>query len=673
MIHSPVHRIIRLIEPGRIGPLYLKNRMCLPAMHLNFTMGGQVSAQMEQFYAERARGGVAMITVGGCSVDLHAGGFFLLGLHEDKFLPGLSRLTAAIHDGGALAVAQLYHAGKYAYSNFIGRQAVSASALPSKLTHETPRELSIEEIAEVQAHFADAARRAVQAGFDGVEVLAGAGYLIAQFLSPVTNVRQDAYGGSFENRVRFGREVVQRVREAVGPERAVLVRVAGADFVPGGHGVGESARVCQALVAAGADAINVTGGWHETHVPQLTMGVPRGTYLYLARRIREAVSVPVIASNRLSDPRLAEAALRDGAADFINLARPLIADPELPNKVMAGQPDEVVRCVACNQGCFDHVFLGKPITCMVNPRAGREHRVQVSKAERPKRVLVVGGGPGGMMAALTAARRGHAVTLMERQARLGGQLRLASATTERSELGLLVQDIERQIVAQGVRVQLGTAATVETILKAGPEAVVLATGARPKAGPDIPGVDLPHVVQAWEVLAGDALLGRRVVVVGGGPVAVDTARELSQRGTLDGESLRFLFVNEAETPETLRTLCLSGTHQVTLVEMKPKAGEGIGKSTRWSLMQDLERFAVQILVETRVTRITPEAVEVQSPTETTLLPADSVVLALGADPNEALLAELQGQVEPLLVIGDAKGPRRAFDAIHEGFEAAMSL
>ncbi len=661
-----------LSSPLELGPLKLKNRICMPAMHLNFTMGGEVSDTLVEFYAERARGGAALITVGGCSVDRLGSGPIMIGLHEDRFIPGLERLTAAIRDNGSKSVAQLYHAGKYAYSMLTGQQAVSASAVFSALTKEMPRALSLDEIGEVQQAFADAARRAEQAGFDGVEVLGSAGYLICQFLSPVSNQREDEYGGSFENRVRFGREVMEKVRAAVSDKTAVLVRVAGADLVPGGLTSEDCSRVARVFQDAGAQAVNVTGGWHETRVPQLTMGVPRGAFLHLSRRIKEAVTVPVMASNRIPEPRLAEEALEDGMADLINFGRPLIADAFLPQKALEGKPWRIVHCVACNQGCFDNVFSAKPIRCTVNPLAGQEATIEIEPASNGRRVLVVGGGPAGMMAAVTAARRGHDVTLSERSNRLGGQLLLAGVTRDRQEMNTLVQDLAQQMEDRAVKVQLNSEVTPLGVKAVRAEAVIVATGAGP-APCDLEGADLPHVQQAWELLRDGGAVGQRVVVVGGGPVAVDVARELAQRGTLDAETLRFLLVNEAEDPDTLRRRCLQGTHQVTMVEMLSKAGKGIGRSTRWTLMQDLSRFGVEVLTSTRVQRITDEGVVVLRGEEEETLPADTVVLAVGSRAEDALAAAIEEEVDDVLVVGDAKSPRRAFEALHEGFKAGLQV
>ena len=382
-----------LFTPIAINGMELANRIVMPAMHLNYTMGGEVTDQLIDFYRERAEGEAGLIFIGGCGIDQAGAGFLMIGLHDDKFLPGLKRFVKEVRVGDVKLGTQLYHAGRYAFSMVTGTQSISASEVPSKMTGEVPHALTIEEIAGVQDAFGDAAARTREAGFDCVEICGSAGYLISQFLSPLTNLREDQYGGPFENRVRFGVEVVQNVRRKVGDDFPVFVRVAGSDFMEKSHTNRESAEVCKRFEQAGADAINVTGGWHETRVPQLTMGVPRGAYVYLAHGIRHQVSVPVVACNRINNPTLAERTLAQGNADLIGVARGFIADPQFAKKAREGRTSEIRCCIACNQGCFDSVFQGKPVRCMVNARVGREAESKVEPAGKKKKIVVAGGGP----------------------------------------------------------------------------------------------------------------------------------------------------------------------------------------------------------------------------------------------------------------------------------------
>jgi len=409
-----------LFSPIQINSLLLKNRIVMTAMHLGYTPGGKVTDRLVEFYSLRARGGAGLIVVGGCTIDPWAGMADMISIMDDTFLSGLERLARAVKAEGARIAAQLYQAGRYAHSSMIGgRKPFSASAVRSRFTGETPRALELGEISGVQDRFAEAALRAVKAGFDAVEILGSAGYLVSQFLSPLTNLREDRYGGSFENRMRFGIEVVEKVRKAVGPSYPIFMRLAGNDFMPGSNTNREAAIFASELENAGVDCFNVTGGWHETRVPQLTMHVPRKVFTYLAEGIRSAVSVPVIASNRINDPGLAEEVLKEGQADLITMARSLLADPDLPNKALQGNENLIIHCIACNQGCFDQVLKYEPVTCMVNPAAGMESELQVAPAPKKKKVLVVGGGPAGMKAAITASDRGHQVILVERSHRLG--------------------------------------------------------------------------------------------------------------------------------------------------------------------------------------------------------------------------------------------------------------
>jgi len=385
----------------------LRNRIVMTAMHLGYTPEGEVTDQLVGFYEARAKGGVGLIIVGGCPIDEYGGMAGMIGLNHDRFIPGLKRLTSAVQAHGAKIAAQLYQAGRYTHSAMIGgRKPFSASAVRSRLTGETPRALEIHEIPAVQDKFAEAALRAKKAGFDAVEILGSAGYLICQFLSPLTNKRDDEYGGPLENRMRFGLEVVQKVRSAVGPDYPILMRIAGNDFMEGSHTNREARIFASELEKVGVDLFNVTGGWHETRVPQLTMFVPRRAYVYLAQGIKSAVSVPVLASNRINDPAIGEEIIRNGEADLVTMARALLADPELPNKAKEGKAHLIYHCVACNQGCFDNIFQLRPASCLVNPRAGKEGELALEPAPKVKKVLVIGGGPAGMKAACIAAERG---------------------------------------------------------------------------------------------------------------------------------------------------------------------------------------------------------------------------------------------------------------------------
>jgi 2,4-dienoyl-CoA reductase (NADPH2) len=662
-----------LFEPFTINRMEVKNRIYMPAMHMNMARDFEVTDPLVAFYAERAAGGAGMIAVGYATVDELSGGPLNIGAHEDRFIPGLARLAAAIREPGARAVVQINHAGRYNFSFFLdGKPAVAPSPVASRMTGETPRELALEEIGAVVARFAAAAGRVQAAGYDAVEVLAGTGYLISEFLSPLTNRRTDAYGGSLENRMRFGVEVIAAVRRAVGPDFPIIVRMNGNDFMPGGNSRADLIAFARRLAAAGCDALNVNVGWHEARVPQIVTAVPRGVFAYLARGIREQVAVPVAAGHRINDPATARELIADGMCDFVAMGRALIADPHLPRKAAAGREREITHCVACAQGCFDNIFKLKPVECLCNPRVGRERETAARRAARPKKVLVAGGGPGGMSAALAACEQGHAVDLYEQGGRLGGQLALAAAPPGRGEFAELARNLADQVARSGVRVHLNRAVDAALIGREKPDAVILATGAVPLA-PPIPGAELPHVVQAWEVLAGRAAVGRRVAVVGGGAVGVETALALAERGTLSGEAVKFLLVNRAADPQELYEAAVRGTKQVVLIEMIDKLGKEIGRTTRWVMLQDLSRAGIQTRTSSRVVAIVPGGIRIEKGAAVEELAADTVVLALGAAPHNPLEPAVKALGIPCRVVGDAGRIGWAFDAIHQGFEAGRSV
>lgn len=657
----------------KIGKLQLKNRIFMPAMHLNMCRNYQVSEQLLAFYAERARGGAGMISVGYATIDELSGHPGHIGVHADRYLPGLRQLAAAIRENGAAACVQLNHSGRYNHSLLLGgRKPVAPSPLPSKLTRETPKELQSGEIDAIIGRFADAAARVQQAGFDAVEILAGTGYLISEFLSPLTNQRQDQYGGSEENRMRFGLEVIAAVRARVGANFPLLVRLNGNDFMPGGIGRETLLRFAEKIAAAGVDALCVNVGWHEAQIPQIVTKVPRAAFTYLARSIRNQVSIPVIASHRINDPAVARRLLHDGSCDLVAMGRALIADPHLPNKAAAGREAETIHCVACAQGCFDNLFKMKAVECLCNPRAGHETETELQTTAKPQRVLVIGGGAAGMSAALAAAEQGHQVQLYERGTQLGGQLHLAGAAPGRAEFKVLAENLRQQLATQPVEIHLNSPADPVLLQQQQPDALILATGGQPVT-PPIVGVDLPHVVQAWDLLAGRVEVGEKVVIIGGGAVGVETALALAERGTLSGEELKFLLVHQAEEPEELYRLATEGSKQVTLVEMLDKLGGNFGRSTRWGMLQDVDRYRVDAKTGCQVLAITATGVEIEKSGQKQLLPADSVVLAVGTQADNPLNKAAAELRIPCQVVGDAQQPAMVFDAIHQGFAAGRRI
>ena len=662
-----------LFSPIKINTIELKNRIVMTAMHLGYTPEGQVTDRLIDFYALRAKGGVGLIIVGGCPIDEFGGMSNMICIHDDGYIPGLKQLTDAVKKGGAKIAAQLYQAGRYTHSATIGgRKPFSSSAVRSKFTGETPRALELDEIPGVQDKFAEAAVRAKQSGFDAVEILGSAGYLISQFLSPITNLREDKYGGSMENRMRFGLEVVEKVRKAVGPDYPLLMRLAGNDFMEGGNTNKESRLFASEAEKVGVDLFNVTGGWHETRIPQLTMSVPRQAYVYLAQGIKSVVSVPVLASNRINDPYLGEEVLRNGQADLVTIARGLLADPDLPNKARNGKYDLIYHCVACNQGCFDSIFRLQPATCLVNPRAGKEGELKSMPAPEPKNILVFGGGPAGMKAACTAAERGHKVTLVEKDDVLGGQLLLNERIPGREEIVTATKDLVNNLKALDVEILLNKEVDIPFIKGMSPDAVVVAAGANPIL-PDIPGIDDKNVIQSWDVLAGRVGVGENVIIIGGNAVGLETALYLANQGTLSPDILYFLMTSHAESVETLTQLLDKGNKEVTVVEMTKKVGKDIGLTTRWTVMGELRRLGVNILAGTKAVGIKADGMEVEREDGSDFLPADSIVIAAGSKSENNLVREIESLVPEVYTVGDAKEPRNALDAIREGFLVGLKI
>lgn len=661
-----------LFQPIEIGSLAIKNRLFMPAMHMNMCRKYEVSEQLVEFYRRRAAGGAGLISVGYATIDDVSGNPGNIGAHDDAFVPGLGRLAGAIQEGGAKAAVQLNHAGRYNHSSLTGgKPPMAPSAIASRLTRETPRQMEVDDIAAVQQSFADAAQRVVTAGFDMVEILAGTGYLISEFLSPLTNQRDDDYGGSLENRMRFGVEVVRSVRSQIG-DFPLLVRINGNDFMEGGIGRHDMQIFAEYLVATGVDALCVNVGWHEAQVPQIVTKVPRGVFAYMAHEIKKRVDVPVIASHRINDPQTARRLIGEGYCDMVALGRALIADPDFPRKAERKEEHTILHCVACGQGCFDNLMRMKKVECLCNPMAGHEMEYSIEPGARVRRVMVVGGGPAGMNAALAAAAKGHEVSLYERSMELGGQLRLAGASPGRQEFVVLADDLCRKIADSGVKVVLNREVDGPLLAAEKPDVLIAATGGVPVA-PPIEGADMAHVLQAWDVLRGSWVQGERVVIIGGGAVGVETALLVSQHGTLSGEELKFLLLHGAESLEELQRFALQGSKKITLIELLDKFGENFGKTTRWSMLQDLDRHGVNTLPLARVQGIEKDGVRIVHDGQEQLIPADTVILAVGTashNPLYTVAAELQIAVE---VVGDARQPATVLEATHQGFNAGRTI
>ncbi len=666
--------IKKLFEPIQIGPVGLPNRVVMTAMHLNYSPNGEVNDQFINFYEARAAGGAGLIIVGGAEINDQAAGIdLMLSIKDDRNIPGLRSFTDRIHEYETKVAIQLYMAGAYSFCSLKGLPILAPSEYTSYFTRQKTTPMTLDDIERVQHDFVEATRRAKEAGFDAVEVIASAGYLICQFLSPKTNKREDQYGGSLENRMRFGLETISRVREAAGPDMAVIVRVAGNDFVPGSHTNKESRVFAAAAQNAGADCINVTGGWHESRVPQITMDLPHAGYVYLAGGIKENVSVPVVGCNRINDPYVAEEVLKEGVADLVGVARGLIADPDFVNKAKSGKSDEIRRCVACNQKCFDHVFALQPVGCLVNPRAGKESKTVIKPTENRKKIVVAGAGPAGCEFALRAAERGHKVILCDQESEIGGQVYWAANATKKTDFHYILDYYKAVLPRRGVETRLQTEVTSDMIATEKPDMVVVATGAAPFK-PPIEAVEAPYVYQSWDVLKGNAQTGKNVVIVGGGSVGLETAIFLAEKGTISPQQLYFLTVHQAETQETLRELALKGIKNVTVIEMTRRMGQDVGPSTRWVIMKELELRGVKLVTQAKMKEIHEKQVIYtgQDGVDVSIV-ADSVVLAMGSRPENSLAKALELSGVEVHVIGDAKRCGRIGNAIDDGFALGTTV
>ncbi len=624
---------------------------------------GTITDRLIRFYIERAKGGVGLIIVPcayndfGMNLPMHP------ALDDDKWIPGLRRLTDALHEYDVKVFAQLLHLGSSLWAMPDGSPPVSASAVRSKLTGVVPRELTVNEIRETISHFAEGSARAKEGGFDGVEFAGTGGYLFNQFLSPLTNNRDDEYGGDFERRLKFPVETMEKVRQSVGAGFPISYRTCGDEFMKGGNRQVEMKLVAQAVEKAGTDLINVTAGWHQSFLPLITMDVPMGTFVYLAQGTKEVVDVPVIACNRISDPLLAEQILLNNQADMIGMARALLTDPQLPNKAAEGRYDEIRRCIACNQGCLDAAFSMQQISCVLNPAAGREQEFDLIPVQTPKKVFVIGGGPSGMESARVLAERGHQVTLFEKSDKLGGQLNLAAIPPGRGEFANAANFLVGAIKRAGVTVKLGVEVDIDLVAKEKPDAIVVATGSMPVI-PEIIGIDGANVFKASDVLKGEVGIKDSAVVIGGGAVGIETALFIASKGTMSPDYAVFLSAGGAMDAEHAVKLTMKGK-KVVVLEMLDRIGQDMGITTLSSLRLHLRQHNVGIITRALAQRITESGVEFTHDSETKIQKADMVVVAVGSKPENTLFESIKDMVPEIHQVGDCVSARTVKEAVEE--------
>ena len=660
-----------LFSPIKINKTEIKNRIVYPSMGVWYSMDGKLNNRYVNYYVERAKGGAGIVTVGPVGIGEMGLGLAGPSINSDEAIPSFAELAKAIQNYGAKAWIQLFHGGAYVKPiQIMNQQPIAPTSIFSVFSGSQTKEMTLEDIKNVQEAFVRCAERAKQAGFDGVEIIASAGYLICQFLSPLRNQRTDEYGGSFENRIRFVREIIEQMRQRLGPDYPITIRIAGNDYVPGSNPDIETQEFAKVYEKAGVDAISVTGGWHESHVPQLTMEVPRGGFAYLAQIIKNTVSIPVIASNRIPEPAMAERLLRDGCADMVNLGRVLLADPYWPAKAEAGRPEQIIPCVACLQGCMDELFQLRPVKCMVNPRSGFEGERKINKSSVPKKVMVIGAGPAGLEAACRAAEAGHQVELYEKADHIGGQLRIAGTPPHKQELWELIRYYREMLKVHGVKVFLNTEVHLEMIKNNQPDYVIAAEGAEIIV-PPIEGIDGDNVFSAWEVLKNNPQLGRKVAIIGGGSVGLETAHFIAEKGTISPETLYFLFKHDAQTPERLRELLFKGNKEVTVFELMPKAGKDVGKSTKWGLLKSLDQLGVNIITSAKVLAIKNNILTFEKDGEIQTARFDNIIYATGSKAVRTLADKLATTGIPFSVIGDSVRPAKIMDAIHEAYLAVI--
>jgi len=647
----------KLFSPIRIGNMEVRNRIAMAPVTTGWAPAdGTFPERMIDYFEERAKGGVGLIMCETVTVD-KAFPYIMqsIGLWSDELIPSFKRFVDAVHAHGAKVAPQISHPGPESFSFLKGIQPVGPSPILCKLSGQMCRELAIEEIGPIVEQYGEAARRAREAGCDAIELHAAHSYMLAgSFLSPLRNRRTDAYGGTADGRLRFLLDVLASIESKAGRDLPVILRLSGDEYLPGGRDLRDTQYIAPKLADAGVDAFEVSAGVEPELMWRIIppMGTPLGLNLSVAAAIKQVVNVPVMVVGRVNDPRLAEDMLRNGRADMVVMGRALVADPELPNKAAEGRFEDIVPCTGCSMGCVGEQMKLRTMTCVINPTVGREKEMAIVSAAKPKKVLVAGGGPGGLEAARVAAIRGHDVTLCEKEAKLGGQLNLACVAPMKQEISLWIQYLAVQVKKRGVKVRLNQLVTPDFVDEMKPDVLIVSTGGRAVI-PPIPGADGAKVIHAHEILAGKlGIMRGNVVVIGGGVVGCEVADVLA---------------DSAENPMNAR-------NAITIVEMLDDIAIDEVPSAKMLLVARLREKGVRTITSATVKEITEDGVVItRGGKEETLGGLSHIVLSCGTKPVDDLSSKINGTVPEVYVIGDAKEARSALEAIAEGAEIARKI
>ncbi|WP_448195725.1 oxidoreductase [Raoultella planticola] len=667
-----------LFAPLDLGFTQLKNRVLMGSMHTGLEEHADGAQRLAAFYAERARHGVALIVTGGIAPT--ASGVTMAGgavLDDARHLAQHRYITDAVHREGGKIALQILHTGRYSYQP----RPVAPSALQAPINRFAPHALSHDEILQLIDDFARCAQLAREAGYDGVEVMGSEGYLINEFLAARTNQRDDPWGGDYARRMRFAVEVVRAVRERAGHDFIIIYRLSMLDLVNDGSTLPEVIKLAQAIEAAGATIINTGIGWHEARIPTIATPVPRGAFSWVTRKLKGAVSIPLVTTNRINDPDVADAILTRGDADMVSMARPFLADGEFLSKAQSGRADEINTCIGCNQACLDQIFAGKVTSCLVNPRACHETLMPVMPAAAPKRLAVVGAGPAGLAFAVNAAARGHSVTLFDAQQEIGGQFNIAKQIPGKEEFYETLRYYRRMLDLHGVNLQLGQLVTADRLLEF--DETILATGIAPRM-PAIAGITHPKVMSYLDVLRDKAPVGQRVAIIGCGGIGFDTAMYLSQPGVATSQNID-AFCREWGIDTTLQSagglrpegpqLEKSPRRIVMLQRKASKPGDGLGKTTGWIHRATLLARGVKMIPGVSYQKIDDEGLHVTIGGESQILHVDQVIICAGQEPKRELADPLRAAGKVVHQIGgcDVAMELDARRAIAQGTKLALEI